>query len=778
MLRDIRHAVRTLRSWRFGALAAIATLAIGIGTTTGLFAFMRAGLASTMGSMEEVENVGRLYSASRSLGIERSQLSVADLDALSRAVSFDAIGAYTNADVTVTIGTQPVQADVEQVSPGFFRAMRAHPVSGRLLTPDEFSGTARSAVVTETFWRRHFGDSTPGNAALTIDGTPVIVVGVLPADFGFSFIGIGGEVWMPLVAGPDAARQHVNILGRLKSGVTWTAARAELEALGKPQNPNGLWTWTAITVQEDTSRRTKFGYAFMFGPAFVVLLIGCVNVACMLLARGIERDVELSVRSALGATRWRILRQLLVENVLLAVAGGALGCALAFWILRTLANTLAQFQPTFAARIADDVTLLPIAFAFSAAAAVLFGTLPAIRLSRRDITLSLKGGTVPATARFVGYGARDLIVFVELAVAVALVVLIGMWLRFFAEMQRVVPLYPADRIVAVDAAAADADAAAARIAALPGVGGVSVATRLPGGRSGRAAGQARASDRTIRAVFTGVDTGFFETLGLPLVRGRAFDRSEAPGRAPVAVLSEGAASALFGTADPVGTTVTLTRQAGATTVTVVGVCRDAMTFGAIQTSGLQPPDIYVPRQRDEKEDVVIVTRASADPHMLVRPVSVAARPSPAARLPHAYVRGDDVSVIPPGARLIVGIFIAFALIALLLAATGIFGVVSQSVAQRTTEFGVRMAVGASRAQVLRMVLIREGKLIAAAIGAGAIGTVVVGQRTFGELVTIAGTDPRMWAAVMAVCAVFAGTAALMATYRIVRMDPWKVLRNG
>jgi putative ABC transport system permease protein len=778
MLRDLRHAIRTLRSWRFGALAAVATLAIGIGTTTGLFAFMRAGFASSMGTIDEVENVGRLYSSSRSLGIERSQLTVGDLDVLSRATSFDAIGAYTGDDATVTIGSQSVTAGVARVSSGFFRATRARAVSGRLLAPGEFSGRGESVVVTEGFWREHFGGSAPGSATLTLDGARLTVVGVLPADFGFSFIGIGGEVWMPVAPGPDAAREHVNILARLKSGTTWAAARAELEALGRVQNPNGLWTWTAITVQEDTNRRTKFGYAFMFGPAFVILLIGCVNVACMLLARGIERDVELSVRSALGANRWRILRQLLVENVLLAVAGGALGCALAFWILRSLANAIASFQPAFAARIADDVTLLPIAFGFSAAATLVFGTLPAIRLSRRDVTASLKGGTVPATARFVGYGARDLVVFVELGAAVVLVVLIGMWLRFFAEMQRVAPLFAADRIVAVEAAGSDAARAAERIAALPGVSAVSVATRVPGGRGGRAAGQARTANRTSRAIVTGIDTSFFDTMGLPILRGRAFDRSEAPGQSPVAILSEGAAAALFGATDPLGAVVTIARQTGSTTVTIVGVCRDAMSFGAIQSSGLQPPDIYVPRPREAKDDVVIVARAAGDPQSLVRPVGAAARPAPAARLPRAYVVGDNTAVVPPQAPLFVRVFVGFAIVALLLAATGIFGVVSQSVAQRTTEFGVRMAVGASRAQVLRMVLVREGKLIAAAIAAGAIGTVGVGQRMFGELITIAGTDPRMWATVMALCAGFAGTAALLATYRILKMDPWRVLRGS
>jgi hypothetical protein len=330
-------------------------------------------------------------------------------------------------------------------------------------------------------------------------------------------------------------------------------------------------------------------------------------------------------------------------------------------------------------------------------------------------------------------------------------------------------------------AGADADAAAARVAAVPGVTGVTIADGAPGATSPSAGAQASVGDRTIRVVVVGVDAAYFQMLGLPFLRGRPFDTAEARGRAPVAILSEGAASAMFGATGAVGADVTLTRRGGAARSTVVGVCGNAMRLGRLQSSGLREtaPVVYVPLSRQPNTDLLLVARSAADAHALVKPIAAAARSSAAARMPRATVLADMAgSRIPPEGTFFVRLFVGFGLIALLLAATGIFGVISQSVAQRMTELGVRMAMGASRVQVLRMVLVREGKLIATAIGAGAIGTVAVTQHVMGELVAIAGTDPRLWGGVILLCASFAGTAALMATYRILKMDPWTVLRNG
>jgi putative ABC transport system permease protein len=775
MLRDVRLAVRMLRSWRFGAAAAVLTLAIGIGTASSMYALVRMALASTIPDVEDLPSLGRIYASSRSLGVERAQLTLKDADVLAASASFESVGAYSSDESEMTAGGEPVTISTGEVSEGFFAAMRAHAAAGRLPSADEVHQGAAIAVVSDAVWRKHFAGRSLDNAVATIDGTPRTIVGVLPPGFGFSFIGISADVWLPMTRGGDAVGHRVGILTRLKPGVTWTAASAELDALGRAQNPNGLWTWSAITVEQDVKRRTVGGFAMMFGPALIVLLIGCTNVACMLLARGIDRDVELSVRSALGASRSRIISQLVTENLVLAMTGGTLGIAMAYAVLRAVAAAMAQFQPQTAAMIPSNAaTLLPMAFGFSAVACLLFGTIPAVRLSRRDIATSLKGGTMPAVARFVGYRARDLVVFLELGSAVALVLTTAMFVRFFAEMQRVTPAFDVNRIVAVRVPSRTATVAE-RVSAVPGVSRVSLTTGLPGYQRGSAAAEVRtAAGRVTRAGVTAVDSAFFETVGIPIVRGRWTARAETTG---VAMVSEAAAARLWPGEDPIGASVTIASGHGSSKAIVIGLSRNAVDGAGLAAAGLLIPDVYVPLD-PAASDLLLLARADANPKLLLKPIREAARTSAAERPPRVGVLGESASFVHPDSLFIIKLFGGFGIIAMLLAASGIFGVVSQSVAQRTTEFGVRMAMGASAGQVLRMVLAREARLIAAAAATGIVGTVLVTRSAFAEMLALTGPDPRMWAAVVVLCGGLAAVAVVLSTYRIVRLDPWVVLRQS
>lgn len=778
MLRELRQALRSLRSWPFGAVTAGLTLGIGIGTATSMYGLVRMALASTMPDVEDMPALGRIYASSRTLGVERAQLTFKDVNLLATASSFESVGAYTSdGDSEMTTGDQPVTISLGQVSAGFFPAMRAHAATGRLLSANDFREGAQVVVVSDRIWRTHFAGRSLGDAVMTLDGTPRTIVGVLPPTFGFSFIGISADAWMPIAPGPDAAQRRVSVLARLKPGVTWTAAAAELDALAQPQNPNGLWTWRAITVEQDVQKRATGGYAMMFGPALVVLLIGCTNVACMLLARGIDRDVELSVRSALGATRWRIIRQLIGENLVLAFVGGVLGFGLSYALLRVVGAEMAQFRPEAAALVPATTTLLPIGLAFSLAACLLFGTLPAIRLSRRDIATSLKGGTTPAVARFVGYRARDLVVFVELGLAVALVVTTAMFIRFFVELQRITPLFPADKVVVVSLPMRDAATAADRVSGLPGVSAVTTASDMPGtARSASAATVRAGNGRTGRGSLIGIDPAFFQALGIPIVRGRSFNGSEANAHSAVAVVSEGAAAVLWPGEEPLGARFTMTSRTGTSTAVVVGVSRNAFDAGGLARTGLIAPDIYLPLDPSGGGGLLLFARAAGDARLLLKPISAAARTSPSARAPHAEVLAP--SFVHADSVFVIRLFGGFGLIALLLAGSGIFAVISQSVAQRTTEFGVRMAMGASSGQVLRMVLAREARLILASVGTGVIGIVLVTRSAFVEMLVITGSDPRLWLIVGGLCGGVATAAVAFATWRIVKLDPWEVLRQG
>lgn len=783
MLRDVRLAFRMLRSWRFGAAAAVVTLAIGIGTASSMYALVRMALASTIPDVEDLPSLGRIYASSRSLGVERAQLTRKDAELLASSSSFESVGAYASDDTEMQAGGEPVTVSTGEVSEAFFAAMRAHAALGRLPSADEVRQEAAIAVVSDAVWRKHFPGRSLDNAVVKIDGTPRTIVGVLPPGFGIPFIGISADVWIPMPRGSAVLGQRVGILARLKPGATWTAASAELDALGRAQNPNGLWTWSAITVEQDAKKRTAGGLVMMFGPALVVLMIGCTNVACMLLARGIERDVELSVRSALGASRARIAGQLLAESLALALTGGALGMGIAYALLRSVAAAMAPFQPQTAEMIAGRVTtLLPIGVAFSMAACVLFGMIPAIRLSRRDIATSLKGGTMPAIARFVGYRGRDLVVFIELGSAVALVLTTAMFVRFVAEMERVTPLFDVTRLIVVDVPASSAADVVQRVSAVPGVTRVTLTSALPGDHGAMAhlksgassTAQMGSDERTGRAAITAADAAFFDTLGIPIVRGRWINASEKTG---VAVVSEAAAARLWPDQDPIGSSVTIASRHGSSKAMVVGVCRNAIDGAGLAAAGLLVPDVYVPLDRADP-DLLLLARVEGNPKLMLKPIREAARTSPAARPPRVTFLGDSTSFVHPDSLFIIKLFAGFGVLAMLLAASGIFGVVSQSVAQRKTEFGVRMAMGASAGQVLRMVVAREARLIATAAATGIVGTMLVTRSAFAEMLTISGSDPRMWATVAIVCGGLAAVAVALATWRIVRLDPWVVLRRS
>jgi predicted permease len=776
MLREFRYGFRSLRRWRVDALAAIVTLAIGIGTATSLFVFLRAASSGQTPRIADVESVGRIYASSRSLNVERAPLSANDAESLLRATAtFEAIGAYASSNRAVSRGGLAVVVPVGQITPGFFDVFRVRPARGRLLSAADARSPEPVVVVGEAFWRTHLNAGSPGDMTVGIGDATFTVVGVLPAEFRFPLLGIGADVWMMRGDG-ERLPGSVSVIARLAKGASWSAAAAELDARARAHEPDRLWTWRVIPVAEDAGRRVGTASAIFLGPALVVLLIGCVNVACMLTARGLDRHVELSVRYALGATRGRLILQLLAEHLLLAGCGGALGYGIAVGILRLIAVSMPAFQAELIPDLSLDLSTLAVALGMSLLAAVLFGTLPAIHASRRDVAPSLKGEPPAMTGRFVGYHARDLVVFVELALAVVLVVVAALWLNLFAELQRVTLRFAAAQIVTVPAAAGAETTVVDAVAAVPGVTGVTLASSLPGGRTAVVQIEAPGG-RFARARRVDVQPSFFQTIGLPIVKGRSFESSEANAHAAAAVVSQTLASKLWPGEEPLGATVTVRGATGTAVAVVIGVCADAMTLGALVGTAVMPPEVYLRFDPRVTREPVLLARVDGGAHAFVRPIELAlSRNSPDAARATALM--DDRQFSTDEGLFLVRLVGAFGLVALGLAASGIFAVLSQSVSQRTMEFGVRMAMGATPRDVLFMVLGREAKLIVSAIGAGAAGTLLVTRVVFADLAAIGGREPWLWAGVLVLCGGCAAAAAALATRRIVRLDPWTVLRRG
>jgi putative ABC transport system permease protein len=678
-------------------------------------------------------------------------------------------------DVTIGSGADEHQVTAGYASPAFFRVMGVQPVAGRVFTAADLDASQPVVVLSEALWRKQFPDGQLTNASVSIGGIDRAVVGVMPAQFSYGFVGIGADLWIPLARASHDTPAAVAIFARLRPGVGWPAAADELRAMKITRGP---WTWRAIPIQEDTRYRAAGVYGFTLGPAIIILLIACVNVACMLLARGIAREKELSVRRALGATRARVIRQLLQEHLLLALVSGALGCALAVALLRVIASAFAAVQPALAARIAIDVGLLPIALGASVVASLLFGVLPAVRLSRCDVAASLNGVPAAHRVQIAGYGARDLVVFVELACAVGLVVFAAMVLNLFSALRLVRPTFPADRIVAMRVPARDVDAVSARVAAIPGVVRVTVASGMPGGAIVRSRAVIVRTDggRAVPMSSIAVADAFLETLGIPVTRGRSFDTGELRARAAVAILSESAARALSPEGEAIGMRIHLSRHPD-TTAIVIGVSRDAMDYGALSRAGLFPPDVYVPYEANGM-NAVMLARVSTDAHGVLRSMAAAVETPAGTPRPQPAVVADEAGFQDPGAGLVVWRMLGgFALVALLLAGTGVFSVISQSVAQRTREFGIRMAIGATPRGVLGLVLGRETKLIAAAVASGAVFTLGLTRALFAELAALSATAPSVWIALVGLCGGVAALAVAFATYRIVRLEPSVVLRR-
>lgn len=774
MLRDLRIAVRALRTWRWGAVLAVLTLSVGIGTTTALYALFRVALSESSVDIEQIERVVRIHGVNPQLDARRSPVTVDDFDVLLSGVrSFEAIAAYRGVEMTVGGGAEDDVVKAMVVSSRFFDVMRGRALEGRLFTPADYVDGAPTAVVSGLTWRRRFAGRRIADApTIRLNGGEHTVIGVLPAAFSYSMIGITADVWIPLTR-RTADGASVMVISRLVPGVSWTSAAGELSTLAAPNQPEPGWRWGGIPVQQDVRARTGGATAWIFLPAAVVLIIGCVNVACMLLARGMRRDTELSVRMALSAGRGAIFRQLFIENSLLGVAAGVLGMALAFAGLDFVVRTLIDMKPELAAQLSGDFGLLPIALTSSAIACLLFGLVPALRLSRRDVASSLKGSAPAGRVRVAGYGARDLVVFVELALASVLVVMTAMSFAVFSVLQDTQLGFASDELLEVRVAARDAIAAAERVRAVGGVTRVAIAS---GGLGGGTAAMASASGGGTAAVsIVEADDGFFETAGLAIVRGRPFRHEEIAGAA-VAVVSETAAAAIWPGEKPLGRQLDVRVRGRSTRLVVVGVARDAIRMALPRA---QPGAVYRPLDLAAHSHVSLLAR-SPRPTAIARHVAAAARPRGGVEPARVRVLAETAPELAGGLT-VLRLFGAFALIALVLAGSGIFAVVSQSVTQRTPEFGVRLALGATPWRVLRTVLSRELKLIAAALAAGTIGTVAMtrssGFDDAAMIVAVNTSRPEWGLALIALCGAVAVGACLLATWRIVTLDPSVVLRR-
>ena len=796
---DIRYALRLLLKQPGMTTLAVVTLALGIGANTAIFSAVNAVLLRPL-PYPDADRVVMIWEKRAREAVLDAPVAPADfVDWEKRQASFEAIAGMSMSAVDLTGAGEPVRLFAGVVSPAFFDVLGVKPALGRTFRPDEaVFGQHRVVILGDRIWRQRFGaDPTIVGRTILLNQLPSEVAGVLPASFEFPDSDL--ELWTPLALTsapqpPSRTLHFLTVYARLKPGITLERARADMDRIGAqlaeeyPASNQYHGAHIGLLRDELQQGSVRNGLLALLGAVGFVLLIGCVNVANLLLARAAARRREMAIRTAVGASRARLTAQALTESVVLALTGGVAALAVATWGI----SLLRQIQPRDlqvlgADRLQLDATVLAFTFALSMVTGLIFGILPAWQLARHDVNESLKDGGRPASS--IKKGLRQTLVVSEIALASLLLVGAGLTLRSFQAVLRTETgfkpeglltafvILPQAKYITDAQRVAAYDEIERRIASLPGVRSVGATSHLPlSGQDSRTGifieGREPTPDAPTRAHLRAVTLDYFRTMGMRVIEGRNFtaaDHSESPF---VTVINETMARRYWPGQSPLGTRV---RMGGPAWREVVGIVADVKHWGFERAVN---PEMYLPQKQMVWSGLTYVLATDVDPVTLtaaVRNELKAVDPD----LPLSNVRTiEEVAARSVAARrssmLLLGVFSGLALV---LAATGIYAVMSQLVALRTSEIGVRMTLGAQPASVMRLVL-REGLLQAiAGLAIGLVAGVLVMRAFRSVLFQVNPSDPLTLGAVGLVLLVTATLACLVPARRAMRVDPVQALRR-
>ena len=802
MLQDLRYAVRSLIANPGFTAVAVLCLALGIGVNATIFSVVDGVLIQPY-PYPDADRIIVVDSVNPTEGVERASASYADYkDWRDQTTSFSSLAAFDRRSLTIADGaSEPERYSGEAVTWNLFELLGTPPALGRGFGPaDDRPGAEPVVLLSDDLWQRRYrGDGSIVGRKISVNGRAHTVIGVMPPAFQFPQ---NEKLWVPIAPFGEAAprdSRSTQVFARLKAGVTTAQARADLEAVAGrlakayPEQNSG-WS-TAVRPLRDwmLPESVELIILTMMCAVTLVLAIACANVANLLLARASVRHREMSIRTALGAGRWRIVRQLLSEAVLIGALSAPLGIALAWLGLILIDQGMpADAVPYFIHWKLDGRTLA-YTIAISLLTGVVFGLAPALQAARTNLQASLKEGGRGSAG---GSRARVRNALVVAEVAMSLVLLIGasLFVRSFLNLERrdvgfdTSPLLTM-RVYLPGAAYETSDAKARRIAdilrrveALPGVESAFASNFVPfsgGGGEGRVLVEGRSYERgkepSIDVV--GASPHLRSALGVALVRGRDITGSEETTRTPVALVNQMMARQLWGSVDPVGRRFRILDADRPEWFTVVGIVADFRHYQG-NTSDPVFPAAYVPYSFDATLNTGITVRAARGPARLVSAVRDAIRQSDAS-LPVFQV--STMEALRQRSfwqfKLFGWMFSTFGAIALLLASVGVYGVLSYSVSQRTQEIGVRMALGAGRNDVLRLILGHGLRLALVGIAVGLLGAFGTTRFLKTLLYNVTPTDPVSFAIV----AVFLTIVALVASYvparRAMAVDPLVALRN-
>ena len=800
---DVAFSVRQMIANKGFALVAVAILTLGIGATTAIFSALNAVVLRPL-PMPAPDRVLSVWESWRGQG--RGNMSAGNfVDMGAEQSVFGSLTAVSPATLTLARDEGAERVVGVRASAGFFDVYGVAPALGRAFTAAEDEpGRNQVVVLSHGFWTRFFGaDPAVLGKAITLDARPYSVIGVMPASFDFT---AGADaLWIPIAFTPERKAMHdehyLFVYGRLRDGVSIQHANQQLAAIAanlrqRFPKDNTDRELLATPLMDGIVGGARELLLVLLGAVGFVLLIACGNVSNLLLARGAARVREMAVRSALGAGQGRLVRQLFTESLMLSLSATLCGVGLA----RVFIALLLAYGPDGVPRL-DETTLDAVTVAFAVLIATLssivFGLVPAWRTAKIDINTTLKEGVRGAGAR----GARDFVrsslIAGEVALALVLLVGAGLLIRSGIEAQRVSPGFnphgvfsarfslPEGKYSSAEAVLQATQAIEAQTAAIPGVRSAAVSSTVPGVgtfSNGLVPEEETSESRNIRqSMARFVSPQYFAAMGLPVVKGRSFNDTDRTGAPLVIVINQMLAHRLWPNLDPIGRRVNGSSPTG--TKTVIGVVADVRWRGP---AGAIDPEFYQPlAQLDEmgwgwtRRTLFVVARTDGDPAGLAAGVRGAvARVDPSVPLFSVRTMEERMAQMLETARFSAFLLALLGAVGLLLAAVGIYGVIAYLTTQRTAEIGIRLALGASRMSVLRLIVSQAAIPVAAGVLLGAMGATLAARALASHLVNIKANDPLTFGAVAVILAVVALLAALIPARRAAGLDPTRALQQG
>jgi putative ABC transport system permease protein len=806
LFQDVRYGLRVLAKAPGFTAVAVLAIALGVAANTAIFSVINAVLLEPLPYREPGRLVS-LWEMNKARDARQNVLSPANLiDWKEQTDVFEDVAAFMDSRANLSGGGDPEEVIVQYITPNLFPLLGVEPIKGRGFTDEDASpGAARTVVLGHGLWQRRFGgDPAVVGKTFNLSGAPVTVVGVMPARFQW-FIRKGSrtaappEMYAPFAL-TDSYRKrqgrYMSAVARLKEGVTRERAELELNHLAarlEQQYPefNKGWGAEVVALRDQFAGPIKPVLWVLLGAVGFLLLIACANVANLLLARGASRHKEIAIRTALGAGRARVVRQLLTESLLLAIVGGALGLLLAWWGVELL-GAMSPRDVLDLGGVGLNVPVLVFTLGVSLLTGIVFGVVPAFEASRVSTSESLKEGAKGTTAGKRGGRLRGAFVVVEIAMALVLLVGAGLMLKSFARLRSVDPGFEPDNLLTMRVSlpvrkykedaqvVAFTRQAAERLAALPGVEAAGAVNYLPFAGPGAATNfkivgrpdppPGEEPDTDVRVT----DENYFRAMGVPLLRGRMYTAQESAERGQVAVVTQSFVEKYFPNEDPIGKQLLVNMKDKPNPTEIVGVVGDLK----LHTLDEAPqPTVYWPHAELVYSNMTFVVRAKGDPAALGTAARGAIQ-SIDADQPVADMRPMEqfLAESMARARFSATLLGVFALVALVLAGVGVYGVMAYAVAQRTHEIGVRVALGAQARDVLRLVLGQGMALAGAGLALGLLGAFALTRLLASLLFEVSTTDLVTYATLTGFLLLVALLACLIPARRATKVDPMVALR--